>query len=259
MNILNNNNSSSIRKKVDDERRKIRRWQKQRFDMVEQTKMADFVTTCPPADIIKWPSMCFKILISKFLSGAILIGSIAVKFPQILNILTSKQATGLSPQAFYTEVSITISTVLYNYRQGYPFLSYGETVMILIQNLILVLLLWKFMNPGPSVKSIVSVIFLFVAVTVVCYVLDEKFLYILPLANLPLLTYSRSLQIYTNLKNKTTGQLSSITTGLTFIGSLARIFTTIQDVGWDLSLIVGYVLSTTLAGTLLFQVIKILN
>jgi hypothetical protein len=216
--------------------------------------MVNFSDQCPIGSISEWPSSCFKLLLSKFLSSGILVGSIAVKFPQILNIVSSKQATGLSPQSFYSEVSITISTVLYNYRQGYPFLSYGETVMVLIQNVILVLLLWKFMKPVPSAGHIGLVIGLFAAVSIVCAVLPMEYLYLLPLVNLPLLIYSRAVQIYSNTKNRSTGQLSSITTGLTFLGSTARIFTTIQEVGWDFSLLSGYVMSTILSGTLLSQV-----
>lgn len=216
--------------------------------------MATFSDQCPIGSISEWPSSCFKILLSKFLSSGILLGSIAVKFPQILNIVNSKQATGLSPQSFYSEVSITISTVLYNYRQGYPFLSYGETVMVLIQNFILVLLLWKYMKPLPSTRHISLIIGLFVAISVVCSYLPSEYLYLLPLINLPLLIYARVVQIYSNAKSRSTGQLSSITTGLTFLGSAARIFTTIQEVGWDFSLLSGYVVSTILSGTLLSQV-----
>jgi mannose-P-dolichol utilization defect 1 len=80
----------------------------------------------------------------------------------------------------------------------------------------------------------------------------------LPLSNLPLLLISRIPQILQNFKLKSTGQLSSITTFLTFAGSLARVFTTIQEVGWDFSLLTGYFLGLSTSGTLLLQVRKLL-
>merc|ERR1719233_2488766 len=40
---------------------------------------------------------------------------------------------------------------------------------------------------------------------------------------------SKLTQIYENIKNGSTGQLSSVTVFLFFAGSLARVFTTLQD------------------------------
>ena len=214
----------------------------------------ELLQSCPPAKVLTWPVDCFKLLLSKALSTAILAGSVALKLPQVLNILSTKNVDGLSPSAFYSEVPLSITTVIYNHRQGYPFLSYGETVMILVQNFVLVLLLWQYMTPKATMGHISTVLLVFVLVTVVCWYMPVDYLYVLPLTNLPLMLYSRLVQILANAQQGSTGQLSSITTTLTFLGSLARIFTTIQDVGMDVSLLAGFGSSALLAGILLAQV-----
>jgi mannose-P-dolichol utilization defect protein 1 len=82
-----------------------------------------------------------------------------------MNIISTKDVKGLAPESFYSEVPLTVLTVLYNIRQGYPFLSYGESTVIMVQNVILVLLLWQFMKPSPSVSVITSVLSMFLGVT----------------------------------------------------------------------------------------------
>ena len=50
-------------------------------------------------------------------------------------------------------------------------------------------------------------------------------------ANIPLIVVGKLIQAATNYKNGHTGQLSAITVFLLTLGSLARIFTSIQDTG----------------------------
>lgn len=221
----------------------------------------DFAGKCPvDIDSIKnWSPQCFQFLLSKFLSSAILLGSVAVKLPQVFNIVSTKNVVGLSPQAFYSEVPLATLSVLYSYRLGYAFTSYGESVMVLIQNMILVYLLWVYMQPKPSAAHKLSVLAVFVAVGVVAYHLPAEYLYVLPNINLALMMYARVAQIVNNFRQGTTGQLSSITTGLTFIGSVARIFTTMTEAGGDILLLASFGISTALSGTLLFQVPPLLS
>lgn len=166
----------------------------------------------------------------------------------------TKDIKGLSPSAFYTEVPLSITSIVYNYLQGNPFISYGETCIISVQNVLLVLLLWMYMKPAPSLKTILTVILVFIAVACISFNLPVELQYLLPLATLPLILYSRGIQIYSNYSMGTTGQLSLITTLLQFAGSLVRIFTTIQEVGLDLSLLAVISLSVILNGILMSQV-----
>ena len=62
------------------------------------------------------------------------------------------------------------------------------------------------------------------------------------------------MQIVANFRNGHTGQLSFIMVLLLFVGAMARIFTTIQETG-DKVMLVTFLVSTVLNGTLVFQVL----
>lgn len=196
---------------------------------------------------------CLGAYAAKLIGTAILVGAFALKLPQIYNIYTTGDVVGLSAGAFYSEVPLSTVSVVYNILQGNPFTSFGEGCIILVQNVILVFLLWSFTKPAPTVGHRVSVLASFVLVTAAAYYLPKEFQYVLPLSTLPMMTYSRLAQIHSNYKLGTTGQLSMITTFLQLGGSLARVFTTIMEVGWDMSLLSVCALSTVLSGILMSQ------
>ena len=54
-------------------------------------------------------------------------------------------------------------------------------------------------------------------------------------ANIPMIVIGKLIQAITNFRNGHTGQLSAITVFLLTLGSLARIFTSIQDTGDQVS------------------------
>lgn len=199
---------------------------------------------------------CMTFLISKLLGVLILAGSVLLKLPQIINIYSTKDVEGLSPTSFYTEVPLVITNVVYNVLQGNPFSSYGENVFILVQNLILVFMLWTYMSPKtkPTIPTMVGILAFFGIVAFGSLQLPPSLWFCLPLSNLPLVLISRIPQIIQNFKLRSTGQLSGITTFLIFAGSLARVFTTIQEVGWDFSLLTGFFFGLSTSGTLLAQV-----
>ena len=62
----------------------------------------------------------------------------------------------------------------------------------------------------------------------------------------------QSIQALTNYKNKSTGQLSAVTLTLLMFGSLARVFTSVQETG-DPVIILSYVISTICNIVLSFQ------
>lgn len=216
----------------------------------------DFLSICKfdIDSVSSWPSKCYQLVFSKALSAAILLGSFVVKLPQVINLVTSKTAEGLSPEAFYSEVPLSIFSCLYNYRLGYPFTSYGESATISVQNILLVFLLWTYMSPKPTLITKLQVFAMIVISVLIGWYIPAEYLYFLPSTCMVLMIFSRVSQIINNFKQGTTGQLSSITTGLTFAGSLARVFTTVSEVGFDLSLIASFGVGALLSGILLAQV-----
>lgn len=66
------------------------------------------------------------------------------------------------------------------------------------------------------------------------------------------------IQAYTNYTNGNTGQLSAATGFLLFFGSLARIFTSIEETG-DMTMIIMYICSTTANAIIAAQILYYWN
>jgi mannose-P-dolichol utilization defect protein 1 len=121
-------------------------------------------------------SLDFKFLVSKTLGYAILIGAFGLKIPQILNIIKNKSTAGLSPMGFYMEVPLVSTVLVYNYLNNNPISSYGENIVILIQNLVLVVLLWNYSKPNTDIFTIILVLSIFVSVPIICFSLPKELL-----------------------------------------------------------------------------------
>ncbi|CAM9874529.1 unnamed protein product [Scytosiphon promiscuus] len=150
---------------------------------------------------------------------------------------------------------------------------------ILVQNLVIVVLLWWYMKERPSALGIAGLIAAFLATAVGCAMLPPEHLALLPYSNLPLIVVAKVPQrllstpacgvrwvdarltraIMVNHQNGHTGQLASVTTLLNFFGATVRILTTIEEVGWDLGLLAMHGLSSFLNGVLALQVVLYWN
>jgi len=87
---------------------------------------------------------CLKLALSKSLGIATVAGSSIVKLPQILKLLSSQSASGISFLSYALETSAFIIALAYSARSGFPFSTYGETAMIAAQNVVISLLVLRF-------------------------------------------------------------------------------------------------------------------
>jgi uncharacterized protein with PQ loop repeat len=78
---------------------------------------------------------CVKLGVSKGLGIAIIGASSIVKVPQLLKLLNSQSAEGLSFLSYLLESGSYLISLSYNARHGFPFSTYGETALILVQNI----------------------------------------------------------------------------------------------------------------------------
>ncbi|KAK0516723.1 hypothetical protein JMJ35_001326 [Cladonia borealis] len=85
-------------------------------------------------DINPSDTPCLTLALSKTLGLATVAGSSIVKLPQILKLLSSQSATGISFLSYFLETTSFITTLAYSARNGFPFTTYGETAMIAAQN-----------------------------------------------------------------------------------------------------------------------------
>lgn len=166
-----------------------------------------------------------------------------MKVPQILKILKNKSGEGISVVSVTLDLcAITIATS-YGFVNKFPFSSWGDGAFLALQTAIIAFLILYYQK--QVTKSII-----YIAVyMIVCYILmggptSLNTLWVLQGMNIPLLLTGKLTQAYTNYINGSTGQLSAATCFMLFFGSLARIFTSIQETG-DTMLVITYVASTS--------------
>ena len=87
---------------------------------------------------------CLKLAVSKGLGIGIIAASSIVKVPQILKLVRSRSAEGVSFLSYVLETTAYLITLAYNYRNGFPFSTYGETALIMGQNVIISVLVLNF-------------------------------------------------------------------------------------------------------------------
>ena len=191
---------------------------------------------------------CLKFVISKCLGYAIVAGSALVKLPQVYNIVKAGSVDGLSGSSILIEWSATVCTFAYYIALGYPFSTWGENFFIFFQNAIIVMLYFRYTTGLSSGRFILTAL----ASSVIGYSLYRRLLPDLevPLAlcsllglkrctitcedlagGLPfcLMLFGRLPQIVRNQMQGHTGALSLITYALNVVGSLARVFTVLQE------------------------------
>ncbi|KAI8427559.1 hypothetical protein MSG28_002066 [Choristoneura fumiferana] len=194
---------------------------------------------------------CFKSTLSKGLGIGIIAGSILVKVPQILKILSSKSAEGINVYGVYLELFAITSNFAYSYVMSFPFSAWGEGTFLAIQTAIIAALVLHY---GGSTGG--ATIFLAVYVGIVSALISgytpTEILWNMQAINVPIILIAKSIQVITNYKNGSTGQLSAVTVLLLFGGSIARIFTSIQETG-DFIVIVTYCVSTAANAALVLQ------
>ena len=141
---------------------------------------------------------CVQMVISKVLGYAIILGSVILKLPQILKICAAKDVTGLSLTSFYLDVLIFESNTVYNYLMGYPISTWGENIVILIQNLVLVLLIWSYTSTHV-VSSITRVSFtlIFVLIGQAMLYIPHEYRWMLIVSGIPLSVAARVPQVST--------------------------------------------------------------
>ena len=190
-------------------------------------------------------------LVSQLLGYAIVAGSFTLKLPQVLNIVKAGSAAGLSELTTAIEVFGFLTSYLYGRAKGFPLETYAENGVISVQVVALFALLLVYNKKVTSLPHL-----LFVAL-MGAYVwafatgrfadpIDLPALHDVPVvgkyAHMPLLEVffmmltplgllGKLPQILQFHRAKSTGQAALPTFFLQFAGSVARVFTTLTQVG----------------------------
>ena len=173
---------------------------------------------------------CLKSIISRGLSFAIIIGSAALKVPQMYNFYKAKSTFGVSSTMLYLDVISFTPSPIYNFLMLHPFFTYGEQIIVLTQNIILIFMMWYYDKTNSTGKSI-SIALVYAAIVFGLFALPNNLWYAYPLIGAAAATIGRLPQMRDNYLNKHTGTLSAFTFVLNSLGGVARMFTTLNETG----------------------------
>ena len=101
---------------------------------------------------------CVKLATSKVLGIGIITGAATVKIPQILKLLNSQSASGISFLSNLLETAAFVVTLIYNARNEFPFSTYGETALITAQNVVICLLVLKYQGQTAAAAALVAIL-----------------------------------------------------------------------------------------------------
>lgn len=193
---------------------------------------------------------CLKLAISKGLGIGIITTSSVVKVPQILKLIKSRSAAGLSFLSYLLETFSYLISMAYNIRHGFPLSTFGEIGLILLQNVLIAALILhyngKIMLAACFIAGLASSIYMLFNPAIV----DFKVLNYLQTSAGTLGIISKLPQIIDIWREGGTGQLSAFAVFNFLVGSLARVFTTFQEIDDKLVLynyIAGFCLNAIVA------------
>ncbi|KAI4703062.1 hypothetical protein J4E81_001939 [Alternaria sp. BMP 2799] len=201
---------------------------------------------------------CVKLAISKGLGIGIIGASSIVKIPQLLKLLNSQSAEGLSFLSYLLESSSYLISLAYNVRHGFPFSTYGETALILVQNIAIASLVLKYSGRGVGVAGWIGGLAAAGAALFNDQWVDSEKLSLFQATAGVLGVASKVPQILTVWSEGGTGQLSAFAVVNYLLGSLSRIFTTLQEVD-DPLILYGFIAGFALNAILFCQVVYYWN
>lgn len=109
-------------------------------------------------DIDPTNTECLKLAVSKGLGIGIIGASSIVKVPQIVKLVRSKSASGVSVLSYLLETSSYLISLAYNFRNHFPFSTFGETALILGQNVIITVLVLNYAGRASAAAVFVAVL-----------------------------------------------------------------------------------------------------
>ncbi|AEO70159.1 7b1f7487-55de-4a6c-85bf-01ffee030d96 [Thermothielavioides terrestris] len=201
---------------------------------------------------------CLKLAISKGLGIGIVGASSIVKVPQIIKLVQSQSASGVSFLSYLLETSSYLISLAYNVRNAFPFSTYGETALVLGQNVIITILVLNYSGRPSMAAMFVAALGISVVTLFSESMLEMQKLRYLQAGAGALSVASKVPQILAIWQEGGTGQLSAFAVFNYLLGSLTRIFTTLQEVN-DKLILYGFIAAFALNLVLALQMLYYWN
>lgn len=198
---------------------------------------------------------CWKIVLSKTAGIWILLGTVLAQIPQMWKVLRARSAEGLSLTSVLLQLYAVSGPVLYCIANNFPISAWSERVFTLLQTMVIVFLILHYRS--NTAKGVLLVLAYCGAVTLlVSSLTPPSVISWMQASSVGAVVSSKAVQVWTNQCRGNTGQLSGLSVSLGLAGSLALIFTSLQETGQSLTTLshVGSVcLSTFLLAQLLLS------
>lgn len=198
---------------------------------------------------------CCSLLISKLLGIVQIIGSCFYKLPVIKNIIQSSSGAGINLMSIYMETSSFLCIVIYNYLKQNQISTYGDNFSAMIQDILIILLIWKLGNGTASIGFSEKMFATSLAICLFTLLLScppQYYKYII-IYSMIMNTISKIPQIIQNF-NGNTGAQSKITLLLAMLGVFVKLFIHCRETGDDILIIINDILAVIFNTTLFMQV-----
>lgn len=211
---------------------------------------------CCDSILIDWNfqnKACILLFFSKAIGYGLIAFSSILKIPQLIQIIIHKSGKGLSMTSLYMEIVANVLAFAYHRQKRFPFSTFGETILIMIQNILIAFFVTHFAsNYNFFIWNSFLIINSCLIFAVERHLICDKTMAMLWGICLPLSIAYKVPQIYHTWKAKCKGELSPLSCFLTLMGSCGRVFTTIREVK-DFSVLLMYILNVVLNGTIFLQ------
>ena len=195
---------------------------------------------------------CLKLAAAKSAGLGIVVASSLLKLPIFRNVFKAKSTVGLSPSSLFFETLAFIANGTQSFIMNHPFSTWGEVLIISLQNIALFGLMGYFGNLKPFI--VVAIISALVAFLAACLMVPPESAHLLVAFAAMVILTSRLPQIIANYQSKSTGVLSRITVALQLIGLIVRLLTVIVETG-DKAKITMNLMGLCLNGTIMLQIL----
>ncbi|KAI6243838.1 Mannose-P-dolichol utilization defect 1 protein-like protein [Aphelenchoides fujianensis] len=194
---------------------------------------------------------CAPAVLSRLLGFAITAGSGFLLLPQILKIYNARSGQGISLYAQLLALLGAGAICAYSYEKQFVFSQWGDSLLVFIQTTIIVMQLIYYSDHASYTFAFMAFIWM-ISMAVTYHYVPFEVIQALQTAVIPITIAAKGIQIVTNYRNKSTGQLAFLSVFLAFAGCVARIFTSIQETG-DHLIIFAYVAAAILNGVIFLQ------
>ncbi|KHJ98888.1 PQ loop repeat protein [Oesophagostomum dentatum] len=194
---------------------------------------------------------CPKMVLSRVLGLGITAGSILLFIPQIIKIFNAKNAKGISLLSQLLALVAAAGTASYSFNKGFVFSQWGDSFFVAIQLMIIVMQILYYSDASAYAFAFFAFCWAFIFAVIGNYV-PAEFLTLIQALGIPITVASKTIQAWQNYKDQSTGQLSLVSVSLQFAGTVARVFTSVQDTGDNL-LIASFAIAAVLNGILFAQ------